>query len=154
MAIHTRKKNSLRKFIIKRRLLLDEEVTSAKRKATTPARSATKLTRSGRKRPSFDFGCRSISSQSFLSAMEEASPIRRRLAEPGNVELSSSSSISNDDSASNDDSKKRRTMHIRLGPLVISGAAIDRVMARLISLYVGNFMVSSSRYFLSRLIVQ
>jgi len=66
--------------------------------------------------------------------MEEESPIRRRLVEPSNVELSSSSFISKDDSASNDDSKKRRNINLRLGPLVISGAAIDRVMARMVSL--------------------
>jgi hypothetical protein len=131
MTVNTRKKNNLRKIIIKRRRVLDERL-SPKRKPTTPARSAKKLTRSGRKRPSFD--CRSTSSQSFISAMEEDSPIRRRLVEPGNVELSSSSIISMDDSASNDDSKNRRSMHLQVGPLVISGAAIDRVMARLVSL--------------------
>jgi hypothetical protein len=65
--------------------------------------------------------------------MEEESPIRRRLVEPS-VELSSSSFISKDDSTSNDDSKKRRNINLRLGPLVISGAAIDRVMARMVSL--------------------
>jgi hypothetical protein len=127
MAVNTRKKNILRKIIIKRRRILDEGVDK-------PARSAKKLTGSGRKRPSFDFDCCSGISQSFISAMEEESPIRRRLVEPSNVELSSSSFISKDDSASNDDSKKRRNINLRLGPLVISGAAIDRVMARMVSL--------------------
>lgn len=131
MAVNTRKKNILRK-IIKRRQILDER-PSPKRKSTTPARSAKKLTGSGRKRPSFDFDCWSTISQSFISAMEEESPIRRRLVEPS-VELSSSSFISKDDSTSNDDSKKRRNINLRLGPLVISGAAIDRVMARMVSL--------------------
>ena len=133
MAVNTRKKNILRKIIIKRRRILDER-PSPKRKSTTPARSAKKLTGSGRKRPSFDFDRWSKISQSFISAMEEESPIRRRLVEPSNIELSSSSFISKDDSASNDDSKKRRNINLRLGPLVISGAAIDRVMARMVSL--------------------
>jgi hypothetical protein len=133
MAVNTRKKNILRKIIIKRPRILDEG-PSPKRKSTTPARSAKKLTNSGRKRPSFDFDCCFTNSQSFISAMEEDSPIRRRLVEPSNVELSSSSFISEDDSASNDDSKKRRNMNLRLGPMVISGAAVDRLMARLVSL--------------------
>ena len=33
-----------------------------------------------------------------------------------------------------DGSKSRRHMHLELGPLVISGAAIDRVRARIVSL--------------------
>jgi hypothetical protein len=67
--------------------------------------------------------------------MEDASPIRRRLlAESGNVELSSSVSIPGDSTASTDDSKRRRNMHFQLGPLAISGAAIDRVTARFVTL--------------------
>lgn len=33
-----------------------------------------------------------------------------------------------------DGSKSRRHIHLELGPLVISGAAIDRVRARIVSL--------------------
>ena len=58
-------------------------------------------------------------------------PTRRRQAESSNVELLSSIA---DDSSSSDDSKSRRQMHFQVGPLVISGAAIDRVRARFVSL--------------------
>lgn len=66
--------------------------------------------------------------------MSETTPTRRRqgsaLSEPSNAELLTD--IANDDSPA--DSKKRRNVHLELGPLVISGAAIDRVRARFISL--------------------
>jgi hypothetical protein len=47
-------------------------------------------------------------------------------------------SIANDDSGASadggDGSKSRRHIHLEMGPLVISGAAIDRVRARIVSL--------------------
>ncbi|KAL7532427.1 hypothetical protein ACHAXR_007061 [Thalassiosira sp. AJA248-18] len=63
--------------------------------------------------------------------MTEQTPTRRRQAEPSNTELLAS--FAHDDSGDNDDSKKRRHMHLEMGPLVISGAAIDRVRARFVS---------------------
>ena len=65
-----------------------------------------------------------------------ATPTRRRNPnDPSNLELSSSITNDNVNSSSNeDDSKIRRNLHFQLGPLIISGAAIDRVMARFISL--------------------
>ena len=59
-------------------------------------------------------------------------PIQRRKADPSNSEILSS--IANDESSSNDESKTRRNLHFQIGPLVISGAAIDRVRARFVSL--------------------
>ena len=59
-------------------------------------------------------------------------PIQRRKADPSNTEILSS--IANDESSSNDESKTRRNLHFQIGPLVISGAAIDRVRARFVSL--------------------
>jgi len=59
-------------------------------------------------------------------------PIQRRKADPSNSEILSS--IANDESSSSDDSKTRRSLHFQIGPLVISGAAIDRVRARFVSL--------------------
>ena len=59
-------------------------------------------------------------------------PIQRRKADPSNSEMLSS--IANDESSSNDESKTRRNLHFQIGPLVISGAAIDRVRARFVSL--------------------
>mmetsp|Transcript_2164 Transcript_2164/g.3882 ORF Transcript_2164/g.3882 Transcript_2164/m.3882 type:complete len:278 (-) Transcript_2164:373-1206(-) len=70
----------------------------------------------------------------FISSpMAEHTPTRRRQAEPSNVDLLAS--FVNDDSGagSAEDSKKRRHMHFEMGPLVISGAAIDRVRARFVS---------------------
>ena len=59
-------------------------------------------------------------------------PIQRRKADPSNSEILSS--IANDESSSSDESKNRRNLHFQIGPLVISGAAIDRVRARFVSL--------------------
>lgn len=60
-------------------------------------------------------------------------PIQRRKADPSNTEILSS--IANDESSSSsDESKTRRNLHFQIGPLVISGAAIDRVRARFVSL--------------------
>jgi len=76
--------------------------------------------------------CRSIIANS--AKMDEASPIRRRqhADDPGSNVDPSSSSVAIDDGANSDDSsKKRRNMHLQLGPLVISGAAIDRAMAKI-----------------------
>lgn len=60
--------------------------------------------------------------------------------EPSNLELLSSITNDNENySASSssdggDGSKSRRHMHLELGPLTISGAAIDRARARVVSL--------------------
>ena len=62
----------------------------------------------------------------------ETTPTRRRQPEPSNLELLDS--ITSDESGGRDDSKKRRHMHFEMGPLVISGAALDRVMAKFGSL--------------------
>mmetsp|Transcript_5305 Transcript_5305/g.8336 ORF Transcript_5305/g.8336 Transcript_5305/m.8336 type:complete len:337 (-) Transcript_5305:895-1905(-) len=70
----------------------------------------------------------------FISSpMAEHTPTRRRQAEPSNVDLLAS--FVNDDSGagSAEDSKKHRHMYFEMGPLVISGAAIDRVRARFVS---------------------
>ena len=65
--------------------------------------------------------------------MAEQTPTRRRQAETSNVDLLASF-VNDDNAGSAEDSKKRRHMHFELGPLVISGAAIDRVRARFVSL--------------------
>lgn len=71
----------------------------------------------------------------FSSPMVEQTPTRRRQADPSNVELLASFADSSGDSGgSGEDSKKRRHMHLEFGPLVISGAAIDRLRARFVSL--------------------
>ena len=56
------------------------------------------------------------------------------MVELSNMELLHS--ISNDETTDNygDGSKARRHIHLQLGPIVISGAAIDRVRARFVSL--------------------
>lgn len=71
----------------------------------------------------------------FISSpLAEQTPTRRHRAEPSNVELLASFADAASDSAvSNEDSKKRRHMHFEIGPLVVSGAAIDRVRARFVS---------------------
>mmetsp|Transcript_13312 Transcript_13312/g.25425 ORF Transcript_13312/g.25425 Transcript_13312/m.25425 type:complete len:280 (+) Transcript_13312:46-885(+) len=73
----------------------------------------------------------------FISSppMSEQTPTRRRQADSSNVELLTAFANAADDSvgSTREDSKKRRHMHFELGPLVISGAAIDRVMARMTS---------------------
>lgn len=62
----------------------------------------------------------------------ESTPTRRR-PESGNDEILAT--IANDNiTDDNDESKKRRHMHLEMGPLVVSGAAIDRVRARFVSL--------------------
>lgn len=65
----------------------------------------------------------------------DQTPTRRRQAEPSNAELLSSIANDNNSSAASDDdeSKTRRHLHLEMGPLVISGAAIDRVRARFVS---------------------
>jgi hypothetical protein len=64
--------------------------------------------------------------------MAESTPTRRR-PESGNDEILAT--IANDNiTDDNDESKKRRHMHLEMGPLVVSGAAIDRVRARFVSL--------------------
>ena len=67
-----------------------------------------------------------------FSSKSDNTPTRRRQAEPSNHDLLAS--FATDDSNENDDSKKRRNMHIQVGPMVISGAALDRVQARFFSL--------------------
>jgi hypothetical protein len=54
-----------------------------------------------------------------------------------NHELLNSFTSDDENGAGSDDgdgSKSRRHIHLELGPLVISGAAIDRVRARFVSL--------------------
>mmetsp|Transcript_23497 Transcript_23497/g.49702 ORF Transcript_23497/g.49702 Transcript_23497/m.49702 type:complete len:280 (-) Transcript_23497:239-1078(-) len=70
-----------------------------------------------------------------FSSMSEQTPKRRHQgADPSNVELLQSFVDVADGAAdSAEDSKKRRNMHFELGPIVISGAAIDRVRARFVS---------------------
>ena len=64
--------------------------------------------------------------------MAESTPTRRR-PESGNDEILAT--IANDNiTDDNDESKKRRHMHLEMGPLVVSGAAIDRVRARFVLL--------------------
>ena len=64
--------------------------------------------------------------------MAETTPTRRR-PESGSEEKVAT--IANENTSDDkDESKKRRHMHLELGPLVISGAAIDRVRARFVSL--------------------
>lgn len=66
--------------------------------------------------------------------MSESTPTRRRQPEQSNTEFLASITGNDDDYAGHDDSKARRNLHLQMGPLVISGAAIDRVRARFISL--------------------
>ena len=65
--------------------------------------------------------------------MATTAPARRRQAT--NDELLSSITSDDDggDRSSSDDSKSRRGMHLQFGPVVISGAALDRMRARLFS---------------------
>ena len=64
--------------------------------------------------------------------MAESTPTRRR-PESGNDEILAT--IANDNiTDDNDESKKSRHMQLEMGPLVVSGAAIDRVRARFVSL--------------------
>ena len=61
-------------------------------------------------------------------------PIQRRKVDPSNSEILSSIANDESSSSSSDESKARRNLHFQIGPLVISGAAIDRVRARFVSL--------------------
>ena len=65
--------------------------------------------------------------------MAETTPTRRR-PESGNEEILATIANENISDDDKDESKKRRHMHLEMGPLVISGAAIDRVTARFVSL--------------------
>lgn len=66
--------------------------------------------------------------------MAETTPTRRRPESGiGNEEILAN--IANENIANeNDESKKRRHIYVELGPLVVSGAALDRVRARFLSL--------------------
>ena len=70
----------------------------------------------------------------LLLTMEETTPTRRRPPESGNEEILASIANSDSADAHNDDSKKRRHLHLEVGPLVVSGAALERVRARFVSL--------------------
>eukprot|EP00984_Skeletonema_dohrnii_P009977 scaffold3846_cov127-Skeletonema_dohrnii-CCMP3373.AAC.10 len=63
--------------------------------------------------------------------MATTTPARRR--QVSNDELLSSIATDGGDRSTSDDSKSRRHMHLELGPIVISGAALDRVRARIFS---------------------
>ena len=91
---------------------------------------------SDRYRYNISVACRTSNAMSSLPPPPVSvgtTPTRRRQAESSNVELLSSIA-DNSGSSSDDDSKIRRQMHFKVGPLVISGAAIDRVRARFVSL--------------------
>lgn len=70
----------------------------------------------------------------FTMTMAETTPTRRRPESGiGNEEILAT--IANENIANDsDDSKKRRHIHVEMGPLVVSGAALDRVRARFVSL--------------------
>ncbi|KAL9181411.1 hypothetical protein ACHAXT_010216 [Thalassiosira profunda] len=66
-----------------------------------------------------------------MSTVSDTTPTRRRAAEPSNdVLLASIGDENGTTGATPDNSKTRRGLHLELGPLVISGAALDRVRAR------------------------
>lgn len=73
--------------------------------------------------------------------MNEQIPTRRRPHEPSNNELLASivsdnpnqRRSSNDQDQAEDSSKSRRSLHFQIGPFVLSGAAFDRMQARLMN---------------------
>ena len=70
-----------------------------------------------------------------MSTVSDSTPTRRRAAEPSkDVLLASIGDENGTTGATPDNSKIRRGLHLELGPLVISGAALDRVRARAASL--------------------